>query len=147
MIAHAWEIFSMNRRPLIPLVVLVSASMACNNEGYRLAPVSGRVTLDGKGVANVAVLFQPMHSEGNYAPGPGSTGVTDADGRFSLKTIKESRGAVVGKHKVRFTMFEGPGAVKTNVRVPAKYNDREGKLEFDVPPEGISTADFALTSQ
>lgn len=139
----------MSRRAFILLVfVLVAAPLACNNDGYRVATVSGRVTLDGKAVANVAVLFQPMHSEGNYAPGPGSTGVTDADGRYTLKTVgKEARGAVVGKHKVRFTMFEGSSAAKSSIKIPAKYNDREGKVEFDVPAVGTNSADFQLTSQ
>jgi hypothetical protein len=127
--------------------VVILCSIGCNSESYRVAAVSGQVKLDGKPIENVAVMFQPVHSDGNYSPGPGSTGVTDADGRYTLKlTGKNTSGAVVGKHKVRFTMIKGEKAVKTTVRVPDKYNDREGKIEFEVPSAGTSAADFLLTS-
>src|SRR2546421_8436792 len=84
--------------------------VGCKEEPYAVAPVSGRVTLNGKALANCEVMFQPVHTSGNYNPGPGSYGITDADGRFTLKLIgKESAGAVVGKHKVRFTMHVEAG--------------------------------------
>ncbi len=126
----------------------------CSKEPYETAPVSGRITLNGKPVANVAITFQPVAPEGNINPGPGSHGRTDADGRYTLKLIgKETSGAVVGKHKVRIQNFntedtdpgdDRPKVFKPPVPIPAKYNTLEG-MDFVVPAGGTSTADFALT--
>ena len=73
--------------------------------GQGLAPVSGRVTLDGKPAANVHVSFQPMATGGNINPGGGSYAIVDEDGRFTLKTVDgDKRGAVVGKHRVEINI-------------------------------------------
>src|SRR5437763_1564807 len=130
--------------------------VGCKEERYAVAPVSGRVTLNGKALPNCEVMFQPVHTAGNYNPGPGSYGITDADGHFTLKLIgKETPGAVVGKHKVRFSMRGDPGdpsddrprVAKVSVQLPAKYNDIEGKTEFEVPAGGTASADFPLSAQ
>src|SRR5690242_11930690 len=90
----------MRCRSLI-LAVLVILLAGCSSEPYQVAPVSGRITLDGKPVEKVAVMFQPVASEGNINPGPGSYGITDADGRYTLKLIGVERpGAAMGHHKV-----------------------------------------------
>ena len=134
------------------VVFVLGLFVGCNSEPYRTARVSGTVTLNGQPIANVAVMFQPVAGDGNYSPGPGSTGITGADGRYTLKLVgKETTGAVVGKHKVRITNFEGPGdapkgAKRAEPKIPAKYHDREGKVEFDVPANGTAAADFSLTS-
>ena len=140
---------------LITAFVVVLGSAGCSNEPYRTARVSGLVTLNGQPIANAAVMFQPVAAEGNYSPGPGSTGITGPDGRYTLKLVgKENPGAVVGKHKVRITMYESPSdpgkerpkRADPAMKIPAKYNDREGKVEFDVPANGTTSADFPLTS-
>jgi hypothetical protein len=128
----------------------------CNSGPYETAPVSGRVTLNGQPVAGVAVMFQPIAPEGNPNPGPGSYGVTDAEGRYSLKLIgKETSGAVVGKHKVRIEVYTEPGdssddrpqkRPKPTVQIPRKYNQAEAILEFEVTAKGSDNADFDLKS-
>jgi hypothetical protein len=135
-------------RRLLVLLLLLPLLAGCGGGG--VAAVSGRVTLDGRPLANAAVLFQPVSAAGNNNPGPGSTGVTDADGRYTLTiTGKEQRGAVVGKHKVRITMMaqtdspdDKPRPVK---QLPPRYN-RDTILEYDVPDGGTGAADFALTT-
>src|SRR5215470_13236777 len=89
---------------LLPLLAaLAVGAVGCGND--QVAPVSGRVTLDGQPLANAAVTFQPVRTEGKGNPGPGSGGFTDADGRYTLKvTGTEARGAVVGKHKVTISL-------------------------------------------
>ena len=146
----------MNRRPLFGLLCLVLSVTGCNRAPYETALVSGQVTLNGKPIANVAVMFQPVAPPKNINPGPGSYGITDADGRYSLKVVgKETPGAVIGKHKVRFSMHREPGDLSddyakpkplTGPQVPSRYYDIEGKMEFEVPPEGTTSADFPLTS-
>lgn len=75
----------------------------CRSDSFVLAPVSGRVTVDGQPVAGLRVAFEPMGSAERRAPGPEAVGVTDEDGRFTLETMAESprTGAVVGKCRVR----------------------------------------------
>jgi hypothetical protein len=143
-------------RHLPILAALAVLAAGCSSEGYKIAPVSGRVTLNGKPVEKAAVMFQPVAPEGNYNPGPGSYGITDAEGRYTLKLIgKETPGAVVGKHKVRIENYTEPDdsaddrprkRPKPAVPIPAKYNQIEAKLEFDVPPKGSDSANFDLTS-
>jgi hypothetical protein len=140
---------------LLLLAGLVALS-GCGKGPYETAPVSGRVTLDGQPVANAAVMFQPVAPEGTVNPGPGSYGITDAEGRYTLKLVgKETRGAVVGKHKVRVENYTDPGdssddgprkRVKPAQPIPGKYNRGEAILEFEVPADGTDKADFPLTS-
>jgi hypothetical protein len=100
----------MRRLPL--LLVLALWAAGCKGE-YDTAPVSGQVTLNGKPVAKVAVMFQPVAPPGNINPGPGSYGITDEDGRYSLTVIgKETKGGVIGKHKVRFINHEEPRQIQ-----------------------------------
>ena len=126
--------------------------VGCTQSEYPLAPVSGMVKLDGQPLADAVVNFQPMATEGNNA-GPGSTGRTDASGRFELTTMDDLNGAVVGKHKVRIYSYspESPSVsdeddANTPVeKVPDQYNYRS-RLEFEVPSAGTQAADFDLQS-
>jgi hypothetical protein len=137
-------------RPLSLFPLLLPLLAGCGGEPYKTAPVSGRVTLKGKPLANAAVLFQPVATPGNNEPGPGSAGTTDADGRYALSLIgKDRKGAVVGKHKVQVTMMaqdtnpadDRPQRTK---RLPPGYRGKKTKLECNVPAGGTDSADFDL---
>lgn len=118
--------------------------------GSNIAPVSGRITLDNKPLANATVLFQPLSNE-KY-PGPSSAGKTNEQGEYTLQlATSDVRGARVGKHKVVITAYEGNGAIPSSSGrgivpkglVPRCYNV-ESELTFDVPPEGSTSANFDL---
>jgi hypothetical protein len=81
------------RSRLVYLGLLVLAG-GCGR-GPQVAEVEGTVTKGGAPLKNVRVEFWPE------TDGPKSTGVTDEQGRFTLKT-EDGRtvGAVVGSHKV-----------------------------------------------
>ena len=83
-------------RVLAALVGLACLGMGpgCGRNAYRLADVSGRVTLDGEPLAGGVVSFQPQAAGGSVA-GPGATGRIDADGRYRLASIDGGSGAVV----------------------------------------------------
>ena len=148
----------MMSRRLSILAGLALLTAGCSSEPYKTAPVSGQITLNGKPLAGAAVLFQPIATDGNNNPGPGSTGITDADGRYTLTltTLREPKGAVVGKHMVRVTAHDDTQQdpsddtpkrqAKPLARVLAKYNQAKAILEFDVPASGTKSADFKLTS-
>jgi hypothetical protein len=134
---------------MLPLLVLV---VGCRNEPYKVAHVSGRVTLDGQPVPNAAIVFSPVATKDNNEPGPDSGARTDADGRFTLTLTGTSRaGAVVGKHKVRITLIQDSNSSddlpKQYKKLPGKFSGKNTILEFDVPASGTSAADFKLNSE
>jgi hypothetical protein len=87
-------------RPLLLATAVAIAAGGCS-KGVKLLPVSGTVTYKDKPVPRATVLFAPEK-------GPAATGVTDAAGRYTLKTSKLGEGAVVGKHAVSITAGESP---------------------------------------
>src|SRR5438132_10240042 len=55
-----------NMRCRLPFVACLALFFAgCSNEPYQVAPVSGRITVDGKPVERAAVMFQPVAPAGN----------------------------------------------------------------------------------
>jgi hypothetical protein len=129
---------------------LVLGISGCGSDN--VAPVSGRVTLDGEPAAHVRVTFQPLGSAENPNPGPGSYAMTDADGRYTLTVVGTKRsGAVVGKHRVSIQSSHGPNEEfpdappKPAKPIPNAYN-KESKLEFEVLKGGTTAADFPLTT-
>jgi hypothetical protein len=114
--------------------------------------VSGRVTLDERPLAQATIIFEPVSLEKN--PGPGSVGRTDGNGQFTLRLMTNNApGAVLGKHKVSITAYEGGNEIPSSgsrpvfrkALVPLKYN-AETQLTFEVPPGGTISADFDLKS-
>jgi len=80
----------------------------------------------------------------------GSTGVTDANGKYTLKTVDtDHSGAVIAKHSVMITMKPEPSELdvpKPQKGLPAKYNS-QSELQFDVAPQGSDAANFDLKSR
>jgi hypothetical protein len=138
--------------------VFLAVCAGCGTDGYRLAPVSGRVAVDGKPVAGLTVTFEPVGSRERPNPGPGAVGVTDRAGRFQLSTVPGGRrGAVVGpcRVRIRVVVHEGGDAdpwldpalprSRPSVRhLPLRYNDKT-ELTFEVPPGGTEAANFELS--
>jgi hypothetical protein len=116
--------------------------------GGSAVPVSGRVTLDGKPIADATVTFQPADSG---KPGTGSAGKTDANGQFTLQLVGMNRpGALIGKHRISITALGNTEAddsgKKTRDQVPAWYNT-QSTLTFEVPSGGTDKANFELSSK
>ena len=126
--------------------------LAAGCGGNKVVPVSGTVTLDDRPLAHATVTFQPTADE--KEPGPGSAGKTDENGRFTLQLMtKDTRGALVGTHRVSITAYEGGGEVPSSgsnmvfrkALVPPEYNVKS-TLTFEVPAGGTTSADFQLKS-
>jgi len=145
------------------VALVIGLTAGCGSRsGYKVVPVSGRVTMDGKPLARAHVNFQPVGDEQNREPGPGSYAVTDEQGHFVLKLADGSNrsGAVVGTHIVKIsTVLKGEEfdpksetgspddyVPPTKERIPPEYNENT-TLSFDVPPEGTSQANFDLKSR
>ncbi|QEL13667.1 DUF4198 domain-containing protein [Limnoglobus roseus] len=121
---------------------LLAAAAGC---GGSAANVSGVVTLDGKPLEGAAVTFAPQGDKDSVGS---SYGKTDAQGRYTLKTVVGDKpGAAVGKHKVSISLTQSadpknPESAAREV-VPAKYNVKT-ELSCDVPSGGTDKADFDL---
>jgi hypothetical protein len=131
------------------LCVITALSFAAPGCGRKsnIVPVSGRVTLDGQPLANVALNFAPLTGEldGAYA----SYGKTDQDGRFTLKLVDDNQsGASAGKNRVTLNESapggESDGAApRVQFKLPPRA--RDGTMTFEVPPEGTDAANFEFS--
>lgn len=138
------------------LSVMLLMLPGCGGVGDQpdLGQVSGTVTLDGKPLSNIVVVFQPDS-------GRPARGRTDADGNYELTYIRDTRGTKVGHNRVEIAPseeeddpiaeeadpdtleFKRP-AKSRKAKIPARYNT-QSELEADVQP-GENTFDFELTS-
>ena len=108
-----------------------------------LGLVTGTVTLDGEPYPNAEITFAPQ-------TGRPSSGMTDEQGHYQLRYIRETMGALPGEHRVRISTtpplrdpsYRGP-AFKDPI--PAKYN-RRTELTAMVE-KGPNTFDFDLKSK
>jgi len=120
----------------------------------KIAPVSGRVTLDGKPLAGVHVGFQPIAKPGDMNPGSGSYAITDQAGNYTLLLVHgEQPGAMIGQHRVEITAKSEYAANIDPVRrpppkvfIPARYN-QDSDLTCEVPAGGSAAANFDLKSR
>jgi hypothetical protein len=101
-------------RSLTIMVVLFAVLLGAAGCGQRQpVPVRGVVTLDGRALADVAVLFVPEDESGRPA-----NGYTNAGGEFALRTFTSGDGAFPGPYKV---IIQVPGEME----VPADLNTPE----------------------
>ena len=142
------------------LILLAGSFMGCGgNSEYPLAQVSGKITHDGEPVPHVVVMFFPKSSKENINSGPYSSGETDQDGVYKLKTRYDRPGAVVGTHRVELAFAEfdpeaeaselerqdsgeeqAEAAAKParKIKIPKKWG-LDSKMEMTVPSEGSTT--------
>lgn len=81
--------------------VVASAALAAGcggDEGPKLVPVSGTVTLDGNPLPDVAVTFHPDQAKGNKS-GLIPAATANAQGKYELEASAK-KGAEVGWYKV-----------------------------------------------
>lgn len=79
---------------------MLALCVGCSRSPYELAPVEGRVTIDGTPLTNARVMFAPIAAGDNRNSGKPAFGTLDPDGRFVLATYHDNDGAVVGEHWV-----------------------------------------------
>jgi hypothetical protein len=144
------------RGRLVVLGLGLALLTSCESKA-KFAPVSGRVTLDGKPLSGAYVYFQPIAPEGTaYAAASGSSSKTNENGEYKLKGPNGENGAWVGRHKVMIDAH-APQVGETDERpprggwpqvnkVPPKYN-KDSKETFEVPSEGTDKANFDLKTK
>ena len=124
--------------PHLWMLLLICVAAGCGKSGPEVAPVKGRVTLDGRPLSTVDIVFQPEDGK------PPATSRTDEEGNYELLYKRGQNGAPVGQHTVRVALTSGIVAKPPNI--PAKYNTaselhREVKsgnneIDFDLKSEG-----------
>jgi hypothetical protein len=98
-----------------------------------LGEVEGVVTMDGKPLANVIIVFKPEK-------GRPATGQTNSEGKYTLSYRAGVSGSKVGPTDVSFEYpIGGSGPA-----LPARYSTRS-ELKAEVKP-GRNKLDFALQS-
>ena len=82
---------------------IVFTLCGCSSKGPATVPTTGTVLYNGKAVEGASVTFMIKDSAN------GATGVTDAQGKFTLSTMGKG-GAVAGLHMVGITKIEATTA-------------------------------------
>ena len=130
----------------IVLLGCLAIPVGCGKSGPDLGQVTGKVTLNGKPLADASIEFIPEKGRPSMA-------TTDAGGQYELVYTADRPGALPGKHTVRITTgrpgYEGEGGqggqeARDEV-VPPKYNSAS-ELAREVKP-GSNTIDFKLESE
>jgi hypothetical protein len=138
-------------RARVLLLAAVALTPGC---GSKYVPVSGKVTLNGKPLANALVAFNRIPDEGSIEAGPSALGQTNENGEFTLRVSPQQAGALVGTHRVAITLMSSrdgesdapmPPAVGMRNIIPARYNAKT-ELTCVVPRGGTDQANFELTS-
>lgn len=122
---------------IIGLALAAGCSKGNKERQFDLTPVSGVIMLDGKPLADAEVGFYYLGAPPEGFPG--STGRTDAQGKYELQTGTK-KGAVAGQYRVTVSRLMAPGGVTLNAAegldmgqlaasgqviqtVPVKYTD------------------------
>jgi hypothetical protein len=110
-----------------------------------LGAVSGKVTMNGKPLANATVRFVPLDDEGRHEKKGASVamGVTDDTGKYRLLYVKDTYGAAIGKNRILIQAKDDAG----HERVQRDFNtvsqlEREvksGSQEFDFDLKGTDS--------
>jgi len=122
------------QRKCVAWLFAFAVAAGCGKGGPDIAPVKGRVTLDGRPLANVNVEFQPDDMK------PPSTSGTNENGEYQLIYKRGMEGARLGHHRVRITARSGSNPPV----IPDRYNT-QSELQADVK-SGQNEINFDLKS-
>ena len=118
-------------------VALVLCITGCSGstDQPEVADVSGVVTLDGKPVAGVNILFQPES-------GRAAVGLTNEQGEYELLYLDGVPGCKLGTNTVG---FDWPPGSPNMIAIPPKHTGANA-FKFDVKPGG-NVFDITMTTK
>ena len=110
-----------------------------------LGTVAGKVTINGKPLANATVRFIALDDDGRKERRGASIamGLTDENGKYKLLYVKDTYGAAIGKNRVQIAAKDEFG----HERVEKDFNSvsqlerevKSGSQEFDFDVKGTDT--------
>lgn len=106
-------------------LAVVAGVLGCSRSGASIAPVAGRVVVDGKPAGAATVTLHPVNPGAEFKD-VRPTGQTDADGRFALTTFAHNDGAPSGEYRVTVAWYQ-----------PAAKRGSDGD---DLPPKPLLPA-------
>lgn len=126
-------------------LAMAVVSSGCGENGIKLMPVSGIVTLDGSPLAHANINFRDAEGTGRR----GAAARTNKNGYYSLRYSELRDGIEPGKYKVSITMLspELPAGLSgSKEKVPPQYN-KDTTLVVEVAPSGTSESNFDLVTK
>ena len=126
-------------KTIVAAITLLAVGCA-RSDVPETAVVEGTVSMNGKPLPNIGVVFFPTGS------GPMASGNTDQEGRFELTTVKPKDGAVVGKHRVAFGAAEESQSEYARKSLPTRYESPEtSQITAEVVAGQVNKVVFELT--
>ncbi|MBI1347681.1 hypothetical protein GC163_15505 [bacterium] len=119
----------------------------CGGDGRpRLVHTEGTVLLSGQPLEGATVAFQPIVEDEKAKYQRPSSGITDASGKFQLKTYEPGDGAPVGKYRVAIVKREVVG------KLPDDFNSEMSEsvnltYKWITPREVSDPASSGLTAE
>ncbi|MBA3485419.1 MAG: carboxypeptidase regulatory-like domain-containing protein [Pirellulales bacterium] len=131
------------QRLIAALAVALICCTGCGSETPPMAPVKGKVLLDGQPLMSGRVSTVP-------AAGRGSNGTIQSDGTFELSTYGDGDGALIGLHTVsvvaRAPGTGGPEGQRGKLLVPERYtSDLSSELTIEVKADEENAPVLELT--
>lgn len=133
---HFNKLASPTRAARILLLLLLALMPGCG--GQHLPTLMGKVLLDGKPVADAAIVFAPVQ-------GPVAYALADQEGNYEVQ-VGSKKGLPQGPYRIAVNVLgiNQQEESSTAVIVPEKYGDLETSgLTFDVQP-GKNTFEIHL---
>lgn len=131
---------------LVLMACVALAPLACGPTGPGMAPVSGKVTYQGKPVPKGSITFASTAPEGRNA-----TGQLDANGSYTLQTENPRDGALLGEYNVTIYAHDEPildyiprKPIPPKILSPTKYEKPETSGLKATVKSGSNTFDFDL---
>ena len=140
---------------ILNLSILLLNGCGGSSDQPELGEVTGTITFNKQPLVGVAVVFQPEN-------GRPARGMTNAEGKYELTYIRQTKGSKVGPNRVEIAPSEegeeeeaalGGEEADSSAKIsksgkptiPARYNVRS-ELKVEVKP-GKNTFDFDLESK
>jgi hypothetical protein len=135
----------LDSRLLAGLILITGACAGCEG-GVKREPVKGKVTLEGRPLAEVHVIFYP--ADAGTTQTTRYTGLTDDKGQFVMRDADRSEGVPAGKYRVTLTTAVAkPTDTETTPLPPERVPAEHRNQQFEVPAGGTSEANFELKSR
>lgn len=116
----------------------LTLAWGCGGGEFPLADAKGEVICAGQPVAGGSVTFSPVEAAAGVKTGKAATASVGPDGPFVLTTERSFDGAVVGKHRVRYTPPEAENE---------EESDEETMIEESLRATAVQRAENAKRLQ